>query len=87
MTTKTTTSIELQDIKAIEFECATCHMKVAYPIDKYSHPMAACNVCHPPKQFIVANSQEARDLNMLGDLIRRLSQMNTGLIVRLEISN
>ena len=28
MTTKTTTSIELQDIKAIEFECATCHTKV-----------------------------------------------------------
>jgi len=56
-------------------------------MDKYLHPLAACNVCQPPKQFIVPNSQDAKDLNMLGELIRRLSQMSTGLVVRLEISN
>jgi hypothetical protein len=87
MTSKTTTTIGLSDIKAVEFECATCHMKVAYPIEKYSHPMMLCNVCQPSRSFIVQNSQEHRDLLALGDLIRRLSQMNVGMIVRFEISN
>jgi hypothetical protein len=87
MTSRTTLSIELRDIRAVEFECAACHMKVSYPLDKYARPLSMCNACQPPKQFLMENSQEAKDLITLGEVIRRLSQMAVGLTVRLEISN
>jgi hypothetical protein len=73
---KTTLSLELRKIKAIEFECSTFHTKVVYLIEKYTHPIAMCNVCQPPKQFIVPNNQESKDLIMLGELVRTLSQVD-----------
>lgn len=86
MTIETITSIELKDIAAVEFECGTCHTKIIYPIEKFLHPAAACNVCQPQKQFVIHGSSEFADYIKLGELIRRFSKTDPNLFrMRFEL--
>ena len=85
MTIKTITTIELKDIKSVEFECDTCHTKVSHSIEKFIHPMSLCNVCQPNKQFFLPNGKEDTALSDLIVLIRGCSKLPTGLTMRFQI--
>jgi len=87
MTVKTTTTIELKDIKSIEFECDSCHTKVAYAIEKFNHPMSMCNVCHPSKQFFLPDSKEDNALRNLAVLLRECAKPPAGLTMRFQIDS
>jgi len=85
MTRKTVTCIQIKDIAAVEFECGTCHTKVSYPLDKFIHPLTACNVCQPPKQFIVYGSNEFAEWNKFAELLKRFSKNGDNFIFRFEL--
>ena len=88
MTRKTVTSIQLRDIQAVEFECGVCHMKVSYPLEKFSHPLTVCNACQPQKQFIVYGSTEFAEWVKFAELLKRFAQTeDTNFIFRLEIGD
>jgi len=85
MTIKTVTTIELKDVKSIEFECDNCHTKVAYAIGKFNHPMSMCNVCQPSRQFFLPNSKEDVEIRNLASLLRACSTLPAGLTMRFQI--
>jgi hypothetical protein len=88
MTIKTVTTIELKDIKSIEFKCGTCHTKIVYAMDKFTHPVVSCNVCKPDKQYIEYGSQDYADLIKLGQLIQRFSKLDSQIVaMNFEIMN
>ena len=88
MTFKTVITIELKDIKAIEFECGACHTKVVYPIEKFSQPLMTCNVCQPNKQFFVHGGQDVLDLMKMVKTMHRFSDADMGgLVMRFDITN
>jgi hypothetical protein len=81
MTIETRTTVELKDIKAIEFECADCHTKVSYPIDKFAHPVSICYTCHPSKLLIAERSTEHKGIVELVRLINQLSELEPKILV------
>lgn len=85
MTIKTVTTIELKDIKSVEFECDKCHTKVVYAIDKFNHPMSLCNVCKPNIQFFLPDGKEDKALINLVSLVRECSKLSAGLTMRFQI--
>jgi hypothetical protein len=88
MTLETRMTIELKDIKAIELECSVCHAKMVYPIHKFSSPPTTCNICKPPKTWMVAQGEEYKNLIQLVTLIRNMTGLEeVGLIMRLDITN
>jgi hypothetical protein len=88
MTVKTVTSVQLKDIKAVEFECGTCHTKVSYSIDRFQTPVATCNVCQPQKQFMVYGSTEYAEWVKFGELVRRFAKTDDNIFtVRFELAD
>lgn len=45
MTNETRTTIQLSDLKAIEFECVGCHARIVRPIGVWQFPLVACSEC------------------------------------------
>jgi predicted RNA-binding Zn-ribbon protein involved in translation (DUF1610 family) len=45
MTSETRTTIQLSDIKAVEFECVRCHHRLVRPIGTWQTPVFACPEC------------------------------------------
>ena len=87
MTIETRTTMELKDIKAIEFECATCHTKVVYSIDQFSQPVFVCYTCHPSKTLISERSTDHKTIVQLVQLINQLSQLERGVfLMRFDIT-
>lgn len=88
MTVKTLTSIELGDIKTIEFECGKCHTRTAFPIEKFRYPVTVCNVCEPDRQLLIDGGEELSGIVKLGQLIQRLSRLDRErFIMRFEIAD
>jgi DNA replicative helicase MCM subunit Mcm2 (Cdc46/Mcm family) len=85
MTIETRTTLELKDIRAIEFECNTCHTKTVYPIAKYGNPPTHCSHCTEGRQWIVTGSEEWEELSKLGKTIQGASK-SAGFTLRLEIA-
>ena len=86
MTIETRTTMELKDIKAIEFECATCHTKLVYPIGKFTHPLMTCNVCQPPKTLVPERGKELEDIKQLVYLVQRFSGEAGMYVMRFDIT-
>ena len=83
MTIETRTTLELKDIRAIEFECNACHTKTLYSVAKYTQPPTHCPHCTEGRQWIIPGSEEWEGLANLGKVIRRSkSELFT---LRLEI--
>jgi hypothetical protein len=88
MTIETRTTMELKDIKAIEFECATCHTKVVYSIEKFSDPVFTCYTCRPSKPLIAERSTDHKAIVQLVQLINQLSELEPGVFVmRFDITD
>jgi hypothetical protein len=84
MTRETRITIEPRDIKAIEFECETCHTKHVYSITKVT-PLTYCNVCQ--KTLIPERGKEIDDIKHLIYLIDRFSVNEKGMYtLRFDIS-
>jgi DNA replicative helicase MCM subunit Mcm2 (Cdc46/Mcm family) len=87
MTIETNTTIELGDIKTIEFECRKCHTKIVYPIESYSHPPTRCSACENAEQWLIHGAEDWMDLDKLGRILQRFSQTGKGrFALRLGIS-
>jgi hypothetical protein len=86
MTIETRTTVELSDIRHVEFECLTCHAKYVYPIDKFAYPPFVCGVCQPPKLLIAERGKECEDIKQLIYLINRFFENPEGYAMRFDIS-
>ena len=85
MTIETRTTMELKDIKAIEFECATCHTKLTYNIDKFTIPLMFCTVCQ--KALIPERGKELEDIKQLIYLIERFSGEGGMYVMRFDVTS
>jgi hypothetical protein len=87
MTLETRTTIELGDIRAIEFECAACHARTAIPIEKFNQPPTRCSSCDS-KQWLVMGSQDWEDIRRFVGAIRFFSnRAPETFAIRIEITN
>jgi hypothetical protein len=85
MTIETRTTVQLSDIKAIEFECAKCHAKSIFQIGKFDNPPLNCGACGGEPWF-VANTPDRSDIAKLAQIITRFSgQPSSGFAMRLEV--
>jgi hypothetical protein len=81
MTIETRTTIELKDIKAIEFECSECHTKVVYDVGQFTQPLLKCYTCNPARQLIAERSTDHKAIGGLVELINQLSQLDPKVFV------
>lgn len=75
MTIETKTTIQLSDVKAIEFWCKSCSRMVSYPIGSARNPPFKCECLGSP-QWMGVGDNTYRDLTMLISLIQRYGQTN-----------
>ena len=45
MTSETRTTIQLSDIKAVEFECSSCHHRIVRPVGAWQSYLSECPEC------------------------------------------
>jgi DNA replicative helicase MCM subunit Mcm2 (Cdc46/Mcm family) len=62
MTVETRTTMQLSDIKAIEFECTHCHAKRIFQIRNFDTPPLNCGSCGESQPWFVANSPDRSDI-------------------------
>jgi hypothetical protein len=87
MTIETRTTIQLKDIKGIEFECEECHGKIVFAIDNFKNPPVVCSCCRDGKQWLIPESQDFLDLKQLGHIIQWFSsKAPERFTMRLEIA-
>lgn len=75
MTIETKTTIQLSDIKAVEFECKNCHRVVSWPLDTARNPPFSCECAGSP-QWMSVGGDTYRDLTHLIALIQRYGKSN-----------
>ncbi len=81
MTIETRTTMELKDIKAIEFECADCHTKVVWSIDQFTDPLFVCHTCSPKKTLVADRSSDHKAIVNLVQMINQLAQLDPKVFV------
>lgn len=87
MTSKTTISIDFSDIRAIEFECRSCHAKIIAPIESFSYPPTGCSFCDSDTQWLIPGSEDFKDYGALLQIIKRLAKSKSlPFAVRLELA-
>lgn len=87
MTLETRTTIELGDIKAIEFECAACHAKTTILIEKFTQSPTRCSSCDS-KQWLIHGSQDWDSIKHFVEAIRFFSNRPPeAFAIRIEITN
>ncbi len=85
MTLQSQATIELADIRAIEFECAVCHAKMVFPVESFTVPPTKCCSCKS-EQWMAHGDGEWEDLMRLGEIILWYGKSgNSSFRVRLEI--
>lgn len=87
MTAETRITITLSDIKAVEFECAECHVRTTRPVseDNFIPEMCPANGCQN-KNWFAHGSQEHKDLMFLIDVIHQYGQRrNPKYNIRFEV--
>jgi hypothetical protein len=88
MTVETSATMELGDIKTIEFECIKCHTRIVYPIESYLHPPTRCSACENAEQWLIHGAEDWADLERLGQILKRFSKTGKGrFALRLGISS
>lgn len=89
MTIETSTSIELSDIAAVEFQCAVCRAKTVIPVGSFKDAPTHCSSCWEQnrKQWLVPGSQDFHDIRMLAQTIQLFSgpQAPAGFQFRLHL--
>ncbi len=87
MTIETRTTLELSDIRSVEFECANCHVKTTVPIDKFKQPPISCHGCES-EQWFVPGSKDLSDLIHMVRSMGRFSEVGKGLfIMRFDLAD
>jgi hypothetical protein len=72
MTVETKTTIQLSDIKAVEFECKNCHRVVSWPIQVVMKLPTECT-CSTPQWMTIGGDMHQR-LTSLIEQIRTLAK-------------
>jgi hypothetical protein len=85
MTVETRTTIELGDVKAVEFECSNCHVKTIVPLNKFKQPPISCRGCNS-EQWFVPGSEDFNDLIQMVRSMERFSKPNKLFSMRFDIS-
>lgn len=86
MTVETTTTIELGDIQAIEFECKNCHGIVKWPIKSFKQPPTEC-LCDHRKQWMSVGGDTYAAIVRLTELIRRFGAVeNEPFLMKFAVS-
>ena len=75
MTIETKTTIQLSDIKAIEFECKNCHRIALSPIAVATTPPYYCE-CHVPPEWMPQGGDMYQRIKNLIGLVQQLAQAN-----------
>jgi hypothetical protein len=87
MTLETRTTLELKDVKALEFECAKCHTKIAFPITQFSQPPLRCVACDG-EQWLIGGSQDWESISRFAKAIQWfVSKPPKGFVLRLELTD
>ena len=69
MTVETKTTIQLSDIKTIEFECAKCHTVTSYPLELAKQAQGSCaNGCG---EWMPYAGDTYKSITQLIDLVKR----------------
>ena len=91
MTIETRTTIEPSDISAIEFECTTCHARVAIPINKFKNAPLSCSSCNEneQKQWFIPGSTDYSHMRALGETIQLYSGIGKpeSFVMRFHLTN
>ena len=85
MTVETRTTIELGDVKAVEFECSNCHVKMVLPLDKFKQPFVNCRACNS-EQWFVPGSEDFNDLIQMIRAMERFSKPSKHFRMRFDVS-
>jgi len=86
MTIETKTTIQISDVKAIEFECKTCHRIVSLPIEVAKEPPFECD-CKNPRQWMSYGGEMYSALSGLMTLLGRFGKVdNEPFAMRLVIT-
>src|SRR6266446_1364638 len=72
MTIETTTTVQLSDIKAIGFECSSCHAKTVQPIERFEHLPARCPICDSG-QWLIHGDQDEQNLKAMLRAMQRFA--------------
>ena len=89
MTTEMRTTIQPEDIQAIEIECSKCHSKIVRRLDQWGKEIVACQSCG---DIWMAYQDLLKRLPALATQIRGFSNLETGernapFSIRFEIRN
>jgi DNA replicative helicase MCM subunit Mcm2 (Cdc46/Mcm family) len=86
VTIETRTTVDPQDIKAIEFECNACHSRVLHPIEKFRQPPTRCVTCDS-SQWLIVGGSEWEDLLKFVRIIQNLHKSeNMGFKIHFQIT-
>jgi len=75
MTIETKTTIQLCDIKTVEFECRRCHRIISWPIGAAGKPPVQC-ACDGSGPWMSAGGETYRGLIELFGLMQRFAKTN-----------
>ena len=75
MTIETKTTIQLSDVKAVEFECRNCHRIYVYPLEVARNPPISCDCVPNSRWMTVGGDMHQRLTNLIG-LVQQLSTAN-----------
>jgi len=85
MTIETKTTIQLNDICTVEFECKKCHSQTVWPIGIAKSPPIKCHC--DEQQWMVHGGDQFMALSRLLQLIQRVSEAkNEPFIMRFGLS-
>jgi len=89
MTVQTSTTLELNDVAGIEFECEMCHTKTVLPVANFKNPPIHCPFCEKSQQWFVPGSRDFSDLAAFGRAIQWFSgnEKPKGFVMRLHLSS
>ena len=86
MTRETRTTIEPNDIIAVEFECRTCEARLVLKLDKLEETPVFCSRCQ--KQWVIHNSDAHGRLHNFLQRMREYSKaQNEPYILRFTIAH
>ena len=87
MTSETRTTIQMSDIRGVEFECTQCHAKIVRPITTWNSPLVCCPDCGVPwNHFRGTMDFLAKTTSQLSKTSALDTQADAPFIVRFEIA-
>jgi hypothetical protein len=75
MTIETKTTLQLSDLKVIEFECKNCHRILSWPLENFKEPPLNCD-CNARGQWMPHGGDTFASIIKLIRSINQFSQAN-----------